>query len=261
MKLHNSTIIPFNISLQNFKTSRDIGTCYGAWKRDRKMKASTKRVAESKGRRSSIAKAFSSGKPSKLVSDTPSSIGIPNDMISEFFDNEKSELSLFVSPILYGMNPNDDPFTSQVLFCGSFKFPSIQDFLEMAKNGSVTKTYEILFRLYVKTEAMKELALDVDTMKLVLMVAQLSMKVSLVHTTNPVVELFLQPRTVVRNTLPVKLCLTTSMPHTYSVDKEEGIIIECNSQKEFHILGQGDTIEGKLVLNLFHFIDILLIYF
>ena len=55
---------------------------------------------------------------------------------------------------------------------------------------------------------MKELAVDVDFIKLVLMVAQLSMKVSIVDSINPVVELFLQPRTVVRNTLPVKLCLT-----------------------------------------------------
>jgi len=36
MKLHNCTVIPFNISVQNSKSSRDIGTCFGTWNKNKK---------------------------------------------------------------------------------------------------------------------------------------------------------------------------------------------------------------------------------
>ena len=242
MKLHNCTVIPFNISVQNSKSSRDVGTCFGTWNKNKKITTTSKGITASKGNKSSISKAFSSGKSAKILSDNPSSLGIPMDMIGDFMNNEHSELNLFVSPLLQGINPND-PFSSQLLFCGSFKLPPIQDLIDKAKEESVVKTFEVMFRLYMKTETMKELSVDMNSINHVSMVAQISIRVSLVDTLHPFVELLLQPRTILRNTLPLKLCLTTSMPHTYSIDKDEGVVIECNTQKSFHLLDRGDTVE------------------
>ena len=244
MKLYNSTVLPFNITVQTPENVEDIGICYSNWLKDKKMKTTSRSIAATKKTKiPKISNPFQN-KSTALLSETPSSLGIPINLLSDYINKrETSRMTLFASPMIQEniLNPNE-PYSSHILVGALINLPSMKSLTEMAKDGTGTKVLEIPFRLHSKNKATVS---PLNSSRDVLMTAQVCIKVSLIKKIHPFVEVFIQPRAVLRNTLAINLILRTPMPHTYSI--HNGIVSECKTNAydgaENHMLYQGDSLE------------------
>jgi len=123
---------------------------------------------------------------------THSVFGLPAPLLRSFTVDNSETLCLQISPVL------DDP--DGVELVGMFNLPPLVNIATSNESRSVT---EVACSPSSRANRSSSLA------------ANIRCKVSLVEGSHPFVELFIEPRAILSNKLPVSVILRTPMPHTF----------------------------------------------
>lgn len=176
VEIHNTSSLPFRISVIADDSVKDLGIVAKSGKRNRSL-SSESVLKEHKD----------------LM--THSVFGLPAQLLRSVTIDTSATLCLQMSPVF---QISDDA----ELF-GMFNLPSFQRLLGITRTESSRRVIEVVCSPASRTSRNSSLG------------ANISCKVTLVDEAHPFVELFIEPRVILRNSMPVSLIVRTPMPHTF----------------------------------------------
>jgi len=208
LTIHNSTILPVQIALRQKSTIRRVGTCYG-------------RISS---KRQSAKKPVGTSYTDKIVADgggittgeskQPSSLGVPITTLSDFKDDEETELLIY---------PNTGADAEEGEKWGVFSLPSVGTILKMFLEKKTTTLTNVTCHSPTMTTSQNEKKLasgDIDGPCI-----QVCLKLTPVSDSHPYLEVFLQPRSILTNHLPVSVSMKSLfMSRAYTFDYEIGSV-------------------------------------
>jgi hypothetical protein len=175
--MHNSSSLPFKIAVIMNDCVKDLGILNKAKKRNRSANDGSKSLL----------------KESELISH--SVFGLPAPLLHGFTVDTSETLCLQISPIL-------EESCGGGLF-GLFNMPPLEHLIKIAASDDRRRVLTVVCSPSYRHTKVPSLAVNICC------------KVSLVGNTRPFVELFVEPRLIMQNKLPVSLILRTPMPHTF----------------------------------------------
>jgi len=127
---------------------------------------------------------------------THSKFGLPAPLLTSFMIDTSETLCLQISPVLKE--------TNDFALAGMFNLPPLDRLVEIATSsqGEARRVIEVSCSPSTRARNLSSL------------VANVCCKVTLVDGAHPFVQLFIEPRVVMTNRLPVSVLLRTPMPHT-----------------------------------------------
>ncbi|KAL9187273.1 hypothetical protein ACHAXT_001376 [Thalassiosira profunda] len=206
VELHNSSSLPFRIAVIGEDSVHDVGVI---------NKAETRKNSVRDGPQSLL-------KESEDMM-THSVFGLPAPLLRSFTVDASETLCVQISPIL------EDSSNSLV---GMFNLPHLERLVEIATSEQNRRIIEVSCSPSSRGSRSSSLA------------ANICCKVSLVDGSHPFVELFIEPRAVLKNRLPVSMLLRTPMPHTFLSSDESSPEYEADDPNlTTHKLGPLGTVE------------------
>mmetsp|Transcript_2476 Transcript_2476/g.5220 ORF Transcript_2476/g.5220 Transcript_2476/m.5220 type:complete len:2925 (-) Transcript_2476:1534-10308(-) len=178
VEMHNSSSLPFRIAVIGDDCVHDLGVV----KKSQKRKSSKRDGSKSLLRESE-----------DLL--THSVFGLPAPLLRSFTIDTSETLCLQISPVL----ENSD----NVGLAGMFNLPPLESLVEIATSDESRRIIEVACSPISRGNPCSSLA------------ANICCKVSLVDGSHPFIELFIEPRAILKNKLPVSILLRTPMPHTF----------------------------------------------
>lgn len=207
--VHNCTSVSFTMSVAIDGKDHDFGVCAGH-QGDTSDFASTKLTFDERdGSTSKASQCF----------------GIPLDLLSQ----EDKTTTLRISPQIDG---------AKVL--GEIILPSLREVVAHTGSGEATSRLEVTCKSPRNlAEKKKDGARLPDPFSL-----QVRLKANLVDRDYPFIELFLEPRLLLQNRLPVRITLRTPMPHTFKAKENQAKIEGSTKEYEtYHELAQSQFVE------------------
>jgi len=224
--LRNCTGLPFSIAVQNSSGISDVGVC-GKHMRFRRSSLMKDPQIASPG----------SNKKSRNAIEWPS-FGVPMDCLRTYdvSSSINAGLTLLVSPHLSKSDPKPnaaatfvDKSTSEMW--GVVALPPPYALMEMASGDDSTTSYEIICTTMNVEQGSGETPF----------VAQAIVEVKLIDF-QPFIEIYLQPRLVLENRLPVSIFVRTPMPYTYDSFGNSGDEGGNFEDQSIHCLSTLDTL-------------------
>jgi len=235
--VYNCTNIPFSIALQNNDGMNDVGVCHG---KARSKLGSRKRKTISSNR--------SKHSDNMMSSKYSSSLGIPcnllhNHMTSPDAFSGRTGLDLLFCPHISNEDfeyEKDEPPQASISFVnkrgafrwGVFSFPFVSKLVESGSSNKLFESFEVVCSMPTDELSLRGVGNPIHNNQSDSMCFQLSMKITLVDKVHPFVEIFIQPRSILENKLPVSVLVRTSMPFTFSPPNDKGICSQ--STFDFH---------------------------
>lgn len=176
--MHNSSSLPFRVAVISDDSVRDLGV-----------------LNKSKKRKSTVRDGSTSLLKESEDLMTHAVFGLPAPLLRSFSVDTSETLCLQVSPILEDAD--------NVGLVGMFNLPPLDRLVEIATSDDGRRTIEVVCSPSSRGNRTSSLAVNICC------------KVSLVDDSHPFVELFIEPRAILQNKLPVSLILRTPMPHTF----------------------------------------------
>lgn len=214
VEMHSSCSMPFQVAVIGDDSVHNLGV-----------------VTRSQKRKSSVRRQGSTSllKESEDLM-THSVFGLPAPLLRSFSGDTSETLCLQLSPVL----EEDD--TESVGLVGMFNLPSLHSLVEIAKSDETRRVTQVICSPSSRgNNRSSSLA------------ANICCKVSLVDRSLPFVELFIEPRVVLQNKLPVSLVLRTPMPYTFistdSIETEHSDELENDPNYTTHRLKTLDSVE------------------
>jgi len=203
--LCNSTPIPFSIFVKTSEEAiEEIGTC-PAMSEIRKGKGTTLQAGEN-----------------DTVSRQSAGFGVPIHKLQALNnraqrDDGRPSAVIVVSPLVeqVGESPTNNLFGEVVL-------PSLGSLVQIATGNSCVQSFEVTCTPRSRDRGQQQDAVTV----------QICCRVTLVGSYHPFVELFLQPRALFQNNLPVSVMIRTPMPHTFSAMTKQVPVAERKNEDE-----------------------------
>mmetsp|Transcript_25326 Transcript_25326/g.37849 ORF Transcript_25326/g.37849 Transcript_25326/m.37849 type:complete len:1135 (-) Transcript_25326:532-3936(-) len=194
----NCCRLPYHIYVHWDGKINDVGICEGTEKYERKTQGA--QVHGSTTDRSFVEN-----------SRSPAVFGVPVDILHNFYADASGYINervliLQISPVL-----DETKSENTESLCGSFCVPPMNELVALATSESQMSSYEVFCYPSSRGQDKNTIVQQQNPM-----VAQITLKVSLVQDCYPFVEFFLQPRAVIENKMPVSLCVCTPMPYTFS---------------------------------------------
>ena len=178
VEMHNSSSIPFRIAVIGDERVHDLGV-----------------VNKSEKRKSSVRDGSQSLLKESEDLMTHSVFGLPAQLLRSFTVDTSETLCIQVSPVLEGSDNTG--------LVGMFNFPPLERLVEIATSGQSRRVIEVACSPSSRATHGNSLT------------ANICLKVSLVSDAQPFVELFIEPRAILKNRLPVSIIMRTPMPHTF----------------------------------------------
>ncbi|KAL7555198.1 hypothetical protein ACHAWF_018915 [Thalassiosira exigua] len=156
---------------------------------------------------------------------THSVFGLPAHLLQSFTVDASETLCVQISPVLEGSHG-----TSLV---GMFNLPPLERLVEIATSDDSRKIIDVVCSPASRGSRSSSLA------------AKICCKVSLVDNAHPFVELFIEPRAVLKNKLPVSIILRTPMPHTVlSTDAPHSELLDDDAEDSNYTTHKLQTLES-----------------
>ena len=212
VEMHNSSSIPFRVAVICDDTVHDLGVVN---KSEQKRKGSVRDGSKSLLQESEDIM-------------THAVFGLPASVLKTFTIDSSETLCLQVSPVL-----KEESDTTGSGLIGLFNLPPLQSLVTIAKSDETRRTTQVICSPSSRGDRSSSLA------------ANICCKVSLVDSSHPFVELFIEPRAVIVNKLPVSLILRTPMPHTFisTDDPTKHDALEDDSNLTNHTLKSLESVE------------------
>mmetsp|Transcript_4276 Transcript_4276/g.8218 ORF Transcript_4276/g.8218 Transcript_4276/m.8218 type:complete len:3387 (-) Transcript_4276:172-10332(-) len=183
IEMHNSSSLPFRIAVIGDDCVHDLGLVKKSLKRNNTVRDGSKSLLK---------------ESEDLM--THSVFGLPAPLLRSFTLDTSETLCIQISPVLEDSNS----------IMGMFNLPAMERLVEIATSDERKEIIEVACSPVTRGNRSSSLA------------ANICCKVSLVDGAHPFVELFIEPRVILKNKLPVSIILRTPMPHTFfSSDKPQ----------------------------------------
>jgi len=245
LSIYNSTCVPFKVALLNNENVQQVGICQGRSKTLPQRERSKNQSYG--GNLSSIG-----GLGSKDFSKQSSSLGIPADLLDDFdIDQKDSKLQILVSPDL-----NDDATASSDQYdskrWGVLPLPPLHNLLQKAMRKNKTKLIDVMCHSSVdqiKASAESATKIVVPGEDGSTFCVQMCLRATIVDGAHPFVEVFLQPRMVLKNVFPVSLLVRTQrLSYAYAYDDRKGsayggVCYDEDKSQIVHIIDPSQSIE------------------
>lgn len=179
VEMHNSSSLPFRIAVIGDDSVNDLGVLNKDNKRNRPVSDdSVSLIKENED----------------LMSH--SVFGLPAPLLRGFTVDTSETICLQISPTLENQGDDDDLF-------GLFNMPPLDHLIKIAASDERRRVLTVVCSPSHRQTKVSSLAVNICC------------KVSLVGHARPFVELFIEPRLVMQNKMPVSLIVQTPMPHTF----------------------------------------------
>jgi hypothetical protein len=217
IEVHNRSSIPFLISAFKDGASHEVGTCSGM--------SFQPCSGHPYSKRSLVIHDGKASKPSKRF-------GIPLDFIEGFRADwaEKTEAMIALSFSPQIECPHDDWH-----FSGGTKLRMDASVFSGSPSSTVTKRFEIICRP-VSHSGVTEESRPRDLYAFVL---HACVSMILLGGNEPSIEISIEPRAVITNTMPISITVKTPMPHVFSCASRNGV----RGEEHTHDIGQNSQIE------------------
>ena len=184
IEIKNSTTLPFMISVKSPEGTEEVGVCHSD---DEKQ-----------------AKDLVQSRDGNTFSSHNVGFGIPVHFLaglgtSSYAFAGQPSITMVISPML-----SSDHKAEEASLRGEVVLPDLRSLVQIATSNSFVQSFDV-------TCAPRDAGQQYGPM-----VVQICCKVTLVDNSHPFVELFLQPRALLQNNLPVSILVRTPMPHTFS---------------------------------------------
>lgn len=208
--VHNSTSVSFSLAVSVDGKDVDVGLCAGH-QGDMSVFSSSSVVLDERD--------GSSSKPSK-------GFGIPLDLLSQ----QDRTTTLHISPRIDGGKVS-----------GEIVLPSLREVVKHTGSGEATSRLGVICK---SPRAFSDTRVDGSRLPDPFAL-QVRLKADLVDRRYAFIELFLEPRLLLENRMPIGITLRTPMPHTFKAKQNQGEAAE-GSKKEYetyHDLAQREFVE------------------
>lgn len=230
--LYNSTNIPFSIAVQSYEGIIDVGVCHGRARSgsrvDKKLFVSSNKNDKSKSDDRMRSTKFAS------------SLGISADFLFNFVSDSAgtSEVSLLdilicphASDLEYDSTKHAPPraATSLVGHQGSFRWgaisiPNISSLVKKANSKKSIETIEVLCSMPSEEMRLREVGKPMIANQSDSLCVQICVKLTMVDQVHPFVEIYIQPRALLENNLPINIMVRTPMTFTFPPPGEKGLV-------------------------------------
>jgi len=169
----------------------------------------------------------------------PSSVGIPTNLLHNFVIDTEGISDYAATDLLFCPHSSDREFdferdtpprasTSLVGNRGSFRWgalylPSVAKLVEIGSGNFPAYSTEVACFMPREEMHSRPVGKSISMNHGDYICIQISIKVTLVSQAHPFVEVFIQPRTIIENKLPVSILVRTPMPFTFSPPDEKGL--------------------------------------
>ena len=178
VEMHNSSSLPFRIAVIMDDRVKDLGILSKAQKRNRSVGDGSKSLLK---------------ESEDLMSH--SVFGLPAPLLRGFTVDTSETLCLQITPVL-------EESVGSGLF-GLFNMPPLDHLIKIATSDDRKRVITVACSPSSRHTRVSSLSVNICC------------KVSLVGNCRPFVELFVEPRVIMQNKMPVSLILRTPMPHTF----------------------------------------------
>ena len=188
--ISNASPIPLGISVKTEQGIEEVGVCTAA------EAETVKRLALQ-------------GREGNTLSHCSAGFGIPITYLRSLSNSSPSDTSKPSTTIIVSPLPDrDKDMEDRQNLSGEVVLPSLASLVQVAMGNSSVQSFEVTC---TSTCSSGKEGKNQDAM-----VLQVCCRVTLVQSYHPFVELFFQPRALLKNNLPVRIVIRTPMPHTFS---------------------------------------------
>jgi len=151
--------------------------------------------------------------------------GVPLDLLSE----EDKTTTLRLSPRIHGGKVS-----------GELVLPSLREIVTHSQSGEATSRLDVTCKSLRDYSGKEEGTRLPDPFSL-----QVRLNANFVDRNYPFIEIFLEPRLVLVNSMPIRVTLRTPMPHTFKGKEKPAIIAEGGTKEyeTYHELAQSEFVE------------------
>lgn len=201
----NRTIIPFKVSVCCRESTKDLGLCDGRSRHQSPMSFIGDEITE-----------------------RSSAVGLPVDLLRRFEDMPVKPV-IMLSPML----PDTDSANELV---GEIIVPSFQELLALVESGTTELVVDTICSARRGETTATTASLPDPFVVLV------RTRIHIVEDEHPFVDIALEPRATLRNSMPVRLLIKSPMPHTF-VSTSFGELCERIGYETVHTLAPMDFVE------------------
>ena len=168
-----------------------------------------------------------------------SSLGIPSNLLQNFIIDAEGNSEFTVLDLLFCPHVSDKNFdcetdkppkasASLVGKKGSFRWgalslPPIHKLVQIATSNKTFESIEVMCSMPTSEMHLRAVGHPMHKNQKDSICIQISVKITLVDQAHPFVEVYIQPRAILQNKLPISIFVRTPMPFTFSPPNDKGI--------------------------------------
>lgn len=169
----------------------------------------------------------------------PSSLGIPSNFLHNFGTNSDGFSDLTSLDLLFCPHASDKDFDYEkdkpprasmslvgnrgAFRWGALSLPSISKLVQIGSSNKPLESIEVVCSMPTDEMNLRGVGNPMHKNQSDSMCIQITVKITLVDKAHPFVEVFIQPRSILENKLPVSVFVRTPMPFTFSPPNDKGI--------------------------------------